>query len=1268
MWSLRKPRASRVSLRRHLMLLTTTLVVAIFATISLPSPASAADAQWNGTTLTYENNVYTKVTSPPDRQGESIEYQWVDTSASPPEVTVIYFATGVLPGIGIDTGTGNEFRDTTATLITYDLNGTNYDNPSQPQTITVTRDLTAPATGENQTLGSTCDGNVTGGVGWILCPISNWLADGVDAVYTIVESFLEVVPISTTEGGIYQLWDVVRSIANVCFVIAFLIIIYSQLTSIGYSNYNIKDMVPRLIIAAILVNLSFWISALAVDISNLLGHSVQSILVNIRENYTTGANVSWASATGYILSGGTIALLGFAAAAGGSFPALGFLIIAALISAAMAILVAFIILAARQALITVLVIISPLAFVAYILPNTNSLFEKWRKSFTTLLVFFPIFALLFGGAQLAGAAIINNADGHMHIVLIGMATQVVPLIMTPLIIRFSTGLLGQIANMANNKSRGLVDRARNWAHDNADVQKAKKIASSDRMPGRNPLSWLSPSRLGRRMDYNKRRREAYKKDYEDYASHRTERDRMRSINEAAAPPVSGRDPRSRRERAAYRHREQMIRSHGMHEEAGIHKGRIDADGEEHWNNYLQSVAGASLRTHRRQTHLAKGRADIADKDMTAADDLELKRQVHASPHLRQAAERTIVNTSEAGAYQDAMAASADQTWKMRQHSNAALRTMRTDTARAKGVAEVYENSMASADNSIVKQQIHANNALRTLSVNAGVDNKQAALYQESIDASVDETWANRQQNNAQIRQLRTDTTHTKGRAKIIDESLSAADQRTFETLVNNDPGYLQIRRAKQQTITDTKHAQLQSAQVDAEGERRFQEDVLASPTLTKQIIDTQESKKRAEQAQTLINQQADAHWEDLTLNDDQLYTRNLQQQQYAKTIKASQQEWESILSEAGAGRTDDFVKKFGSPTADVQNAVDAIQTADTDIAAETFRKERSDYVMRKELNARLKADQTLLDRAAGIDQYGGDKVLASLQEEATNLYMTDVKAARSVFANDNRYTNNRLLDVIRNGTLADGTQASIIQRHAAIKRLAEETGNNYAAQDLVDFANEIGMLDDTDASGNPVMTDIYGNVLTDEEADTRRDTQQIILDSLRKGPNKVDWFSGTDQGMAETGRFVTSRDATQLQRFAGSELAITREINSGKIDFNKAFAADIDVINKQALLLSNPDVINELIEPEAARQYANTLEKFLKDEDTGMKLEKRKRGSYHVLLKELQNIASGTAFDLASIDTNYTDVETGETFDILDGNRASRKPGSARPTGPIVLT
>ncbi len=395
-----------------------------------------------------------------------------------------------------------------------------------------------------------------------------------------------------------------RNIANVAFLIVFMVIIYSQITGAGYSNYNIKDMVPRLIIGAILVNVSFWICALAVDASNLLGYSIQAILVNIRENYTVATDIDWASMTAVILGGGTIGIAGFAAAAGGSAASMGFIIFAALISAALSVLAAFVVLAARQALIVVLTAVAPLAFIAFILPSTRGIFDKWRKLFTNLLIIFPAFALLFGASQLAGAAIIGTAKDateamQIPLLLIGLTVQVIPLALTPFLTRLSTGVLGQIANMANNKQKGLTDRARNWAQDNADMHKSNKLANAaqDVERRRNgELSRFSPrgrgaARLGLRFDQQKRRRDATKKDNESYLDNRQDASRQREIAEESS-------------RYGRRMQTRAIDSHDFHKQAETFQGQVEAAGDAHWQNRLdptshhfdQGVHRATLNT------------------------------------------------------------------------------------------------------------------------------------------------------------------------------------------------------------------------------------------------------------------------------------------------------------------------------------------------------------------------------------------------------------------------------------------------------------------------------------------------------------------------------------------------------------------------------------------------------------------------------------------------------------------------------------------------
>lgn len=337
---------------------------------------------------------------------------------------------------------------------------------------------------------TTCSSEYTFGIGWAICPITNFLANSMDLLYKALSDFLVVSPLTTDQGrATYLIWGTMRNIANIMFIIGFLFIIYSQITSYGMSNYGLKRLLPRLVIAAVLVNISFWIAAIAVDISNIFGVALKDAIDGIRSGVKIDAGrdlneITWKGTAGFVLSGGTIAAAGIAAGVGVAFSAgasLWFLLVG-LAGVIMAGLVAVIILAARQALITILVIVSPLAFVAYLLPSTEKWFDRWKDIFVTLLLVYPIFSLVFGGAQLAGLAIIQGADpnnaNYLNIVILGMIVQVMPVVITPLLIKVSGSLLGRIAGIVNNPNRGLVDSTRKFAQRRHDMTKNSMWAST----------------------------------------------------------------------------------------------------------------------------------------------------------------------------------------------------------------------------------------------------------------------------------------------------------------------------------------------------------------------------------------------------------------------------------------------------------------------------------------------------------------------------------------------------------------------------------------------------------------------------------------------------------------------------------------------------------------------------------------------------------------------------------------------------------------------
>ena len=474
-------------------LLIAGMLVGIFLnTLTRSTSVYAVDAEWSGHNLTYNKEKYTKISD--DKKIKQFNLPdnslvYVNEDKNKKETKVIYFPASEISSLS------------SATYAVYSFTPPN----TYEQTSNSTISIESPS--ENST-STSCD---VQGIGWIICPVSNWLADGIDFMYSALQEFLKTKPLETTNqnSGIYLAWVIMRNISNVAFIVAFLVIIYSQLTSVGISNYGVKKMLPRLVIAAVLVNLSFTFCAVLLDLSNVTGYAFQDAFMGIKNTISTvgentGVGWTWSELIVMILSNGALAGGVVATVAMGAelLP----LALSALVGIGLVLLLVLLIMAARQALIVILIIISPLAFVCYLLPGTEKWFKKWRDLFFTMLVFFPAFAVVFGGAQLAGIIIIQNATGANGGIMqiLGMVVQVIPLALTPIILKLSGGVLGKFAGFVNDKNKGLYDRTKNYAKDRRETIKNKKLANPN-------MARFNPNRLRRWADHKGR---ALKKDLE----------------------------------------------------------------------------------------------------------------------------------------------------------------------------------------------------------------------------------------------------------------------------------------------------------------------------------------------------------------------------------------------------------------------------------------------------------------------------------------------------------------------------------------------------------------------------------------------------------------------------------------------------------------------------------------------------------------------------------------------------------------------------------
>lgn len=316
---------------------------------------------------------------------------------------------------------------------------------------------------------------VPGGIGWAICPIMTILSGMNDTLYAAIASFLIIEPqlFDTSDKSPYPAWQQFQSIANVIFIIGFIVVVYSQITGAGLSNYGVKKMLPKLIVIAILVNISYFLCQLAVDVSNLLGVSLKSVFDAIAGQNVTEVNVA---------AGGWTKIIAIVLAAAGA----GLLLLAVstpvLLAAFLALAMIALILIVRKALIVLLIVVSPVAFALYLLPNTEQWTKKWGKLFFSLLMLYPIIGVVFGASALASSVLLQ-LDGDMN-KIVALGASALPLFVVPGLLKGSlaaTGKLGAKMQGWGDKATGRVGaKSRETSRLGTALSDASKYRSQQR--------------------------------------------------------------------------------------------------------------------------------------------------------------------------------------------------------------------------------------------------------------------------------------------------------------------------------------------------------------------------------------------------------------------------------------------------------------------------------------------------------------------------------------------------------------------------------------------------------------------------------------------------------------------------------------------------------------------------------------------------------------------------------------------------------------------
>ncbi|MDO4870545.1 MAG: O-antigen polymerase [Candidatus Saccharibacteria bacterium] len=318
------------------------------------------------------------------------------------------------------------------------------------------KDKKNPSEEEKKSATEVCSNNTkcnVGLLGWLICPLFELVGNIADSSFSFLQTFFYINPENVSQKSNRASWGQVRNLANSGLVIFFLVMIFSQLTGYGLNNYSIKKALPKVIMAAVLINLSFYLSLILIDLSNIIGTSIASL-------FKTFENV-------LLAEGGTKGGVGAAILIAAVFSIAIASLQTRLLTTIFTMLFAFIItviitllfLIAREAIAVILIIMSPIAFLALIFPNAENIYKTWKKGMTVVCMMFPIMGMLFGASSLVSAILARSNNG--------IITQALAFIMSAMPMVFAPNLVkSAIASMplVGSKISNTLGKFQNWSN------------------------------------------------------------------------------------------------------------------------------------------------------------------------------------------------------------------------------------------------------------------------------------------------------------------------------------------------------------------------------------------------------------------------------------------------------------------------------------------------------------------------------------------------------------------------------------------------------------------------------------------------------------------------------------------------------------------------------------------------------------------------------------------------------------------------------------
>jgi hypothetical protein len=329
-----------------------------------------------------------------------------------------------------------------------------------------------------------CSFNAFNPASYFICPLIAGFITAMNELDQAITDQLNVNTAALIQGDeaddFKQVWNNMRNLAISFIVIVGLLMVIGTAVEVGpFDPYTVKKVMPRLLVAVIVISLSWPLVIFLIDASNSLGLTIKGLIQQPFEDILNkplqfSGGQQWAAAAGIAGAGVALGIVGLL-----SFVATAFLGVA----------LAFLVLVLRQILVILLAIIAPIAIAMYILPNTQKAGKAWWDLFARALLVFPIIAAFIATGRVFAAITVANSGGSPGTIegFIAFFAYYGPYFALPFAFRLAGGAVAQIGGFVNDRGRGGFDRLKKFRQ--GQTQKnIEGIKSDNRFKGTNRLS------------------------------------------------------------------------------------------------------------------------------------------------------------------------------------------------------------------------------------------------------------------------------------------------------------------------------------------------------------------------------------------------------------------------------------------------------------------------------------------------------------------------------------------------------------------------------------------------------------------------------------------------------------------------------------------------------------------------------------------------------------------------------------------------------------